>query len=218
MTIEEILVTDHFTALPEAVVTEDELKINESYERIESDEEIERLPNISTLLRPSEFDLGIINDDQATVTTTIPTIEPATAILAELVTAIPDTVPTTVTTTIPIITSVTVIPSTSTPFTQSEKDSADDLPISKYLQKFLQQEDVQEHVTPIPIIISATAIPSTSTPFTQSEDSADHYRNINRNFYSKKNLFKSMLPKYNNYHLKKDQFLTNDPSLKKNQK
>ena len=41
----------------------------------------------------------------------------------------------------------TTIPATTTPVTltgQSEEDSADDLPIAKYLRKFLQQEDVPQ--------------------------------------------------------------------------
>ena len=79
MTIEEILNTDHFTALPECAVTEDDLNCQES------DEEIERLPNIYTLLRASELDLGI-NDQanfQATIIPAIPTITiPVTAIPA----------------------------------------------------------------------------------------------------------------------------------------
>ena len=62
MTLEEILRTDHFTALPEGTIIEEELNCQ--------DKEIELLPNISTLLRASEFiDLGIIND-QATVQAT----------------------------------------------------------------------------------------------------------------------------------------------------
>ena len=44
MSIEEILNTDHFTALPEGGVIEDALNCQES------DEEIERLPNICFLL------------------------------------------------------------------------------------------------------------------------------------------------------------------------
>ena len=114
MTIEEILNTDHFTALPEGVVTE---------------EEIERLPNISTLLRASEFiDLGIIND-QATVQETSVTATVQAMVVTSTVQAMP----------------ATTIPATATPVTltvQSEEDSADDLPISKYLRKFLQQVDV----------------------------------------------------------------------------
>ena len=84
MSIDEILNTDYFTALPEGAVTEDELNCQES------DEEIERLLNISTLFIASEFiDLGIINDQAiatvqatsvtATVQATMDTAIPATA-------------------------------------------------------------------------------------------------------------------------------------------
>ena len=60
MTLEEILNTDVSADLPEGTVIEDELSCQ--------DEGIERLPNISTLLRASDFELGIIND-QATEAT-----------------------------------------------------------------------------------------------------------------------------------------------------
>ena len=66
LTIEEVLNTDHFTALTEGALTEDELNCPES------DEEIERFPNIYTLLRASEYiDLGIINDQATSVTATV---------------------------------------------------------------------------------------------------------------------------------------------------
>ena len=93
MTLEEILNTDHFTALPEGTIIEEELNCQ--------DEEIERLPNYSTFLSASEFiDLGIIND-QATVQ--------ATSVTATVET---DTVQ-------------------AIPATQSEEDSAGDLPIAQ---------------------------------------------------------------------------------------
>ena len=47
MSLDEILNTYHFTTLPVVAVTEDELNCQES------DQEIERLPNISILLRAS---------------------------------------------------------------------------------------------------------------------------------------------------------------------
>ena len=56
MTLEEILNTDVYTALPEGIMVEEELNCQDE----------DRLPNISTLLRASEVDLGIIND-QATI-------------------------------------------------------------------------------------------------------------------------------------------------------
>ena len=74
------------------------------------------------MLRASEVDLGIIND-QATIpptTSTIPAIIPLT------------------------------IPATATSFTRSEEDSSDDLPISEYLRKFqhdIPQEDFSEPLT-----------------------------------------------------------------------
>ena len=71
MTLEEILNTDVYTALPEGIMVEEELNCQDE----------DRLPNISTLLRASEVDLGIIND-QATIpptTSTIPLTIPATA-------------------------------------------------------------------------------------------------------------------------------------------
>ena len=119
MTIEEILNTDHFTALPECAVTEDDLNCQES------DEEIERLPNISTLLRASEFiDLGKINDKAITADTATVQAIPATA---------------------------STMPATAT--VQSE-DSSDDLSIAQYLRKFLQkdvpQQDLTQHVTEFP--------------------------------------------------------------------
>ena len=141
MSIEEILNTDHFTALPEGALTENELKCQES------DEEIERLPNISTLLRASEFiDLGIINDQatvQATSVTTTVQAMPATAIPA------------------------TAIPHTSTPVpltAQSEGDSEDDLPISKYLRNFLQQEETEFPQQDIPETQHVTDIPQQDVP------------------------------------------------------
>ena len=111
MTIEEILNTDHFTALPEGIMTE---------------EEIERLPNISTFLRASEF-IDLIND-QSTAT-----------VKATSVTATVQAIPATAT--------VQAMPATAT--VQSE-DSVDDLPIAQYLRKFLQQKDLTQHVTEFP--------------------------------------------------------------------
>ena len=61
MTLEEILNTDVYTALPEGIMVEEELNCQDE----------ERLPNISTLLRASEVDLGIINDQPPT-TSAIP--------------------------------------------------------------------------------------------------------------------------------------------------
>ena len=58
MTLEEILNTDVYTALSEGTMVEEELNCQ--------DEEKERLPNISTLLRALEFDLGIINNRSGT--------------------------------------------------------------------------------------------------------------------------------------------------------
>ena len=147
MTIEEILNTDHFTALPEGTVVEEELNCQES------DEEIERLPNISTLLRASEFiDLCIINDQatvQATsVTATVQTM-PATAMPGTPIpaTAMPGS----------------AVPATAAPATTQSEDSAADLPSeisaakrrqdlteTQHVTEFPQQEDVTEtqlHVT-----------------------------------------------------------------------
>ena len=61
MTLEEILNTDVYTALPEGFRVEEELNCQNE----------DRLPNISTLLRASEVDLGIINDQPPT-TSAIP--------------------------------------------------------------------------------------------------------------------------------------------------
>ena len=93
MTLEEILNTDVYTALPEGTMVEEELNCQDE----------DRLPNISTLLRASEVDLGIIND-QATIPPT--------------------------TSTIPVIIPTLTMPATATSFTRSEEDSAGDLPIS----------------------------------------------------------------------------------------
>ena len=67
MTLEEILNTDVYTALPEGFRVEEELNCQNK----------EHLPNISTLLRASEVDLGIIND-QVTIPPTTSAI-PATS-------------------------------------------------------------------------------------------------------------------------------------------
>ena len=110
MTIEEILNTDVYTALPEGTMVEEELNCQDE----------DRLPNISTLLRASEVDLGIINDQ----------------------TPIPPTIPAT--------TTATAIPATTTSFTRSEEDSADDIPISEYLRRFqhdIPQQDFSEPLT-----------------------------------------------------------------------
>ena len=127
MTIEEILNTDHLTALPEGVWTEEELNCQQS------NEEIERLPNISTLLRASEFiDLGIINYQATAVTATVQTTSVTATVQANSVTETVQAMP------------ATAMPGTTIPATatvQSEENSTNDLPISKYLQKFLQQKD-----------------------------------------------------------------------------
>ena len=168
MTIEEILNTDHFTCIPEGVVTEEELNFQES------DKEKERLPNISTLLRASEFiDLGIINDQVTTVTATVQAI-PATAMPG------------------------TAIPATATPAAvQSEEDSADDLPISKYLQqKDLPEQDLTEiqHVTESPQQKDVVETKQPVTEFPQQEETTPK---------------KYQFPKNNQFHnmklLKKDQ-------------
>ena len=58
----------------------------------ESDEEIERLPNISTLLRASEFiNLGIINDHTMAVTATVQATFVAATVEAMLATTMPGT-------------------------------------------------------------------------------------------------------------------------------
>ena len=67
MTLDEILNTDVYTALPEGIMVEEELNCQDE----------DRLPNISTLLRASEVDLGIIND-QVTIPPTTSAI-PATS-------------------------------------------------------------------------------------------------------------------------------------------
>ena len=85
MTLEEILNTDVYTALPEGIMVEEELNCQDE----------ERLPNISTLLRASEVDLGIINDQAS--------IPPTTS-------AIPAIIPLT-------------IPATATSFTRSEEET-----------------------------------------------------------------------------------------------
>ena len=61
MTLDEILNTEVYTALPEGIMVEEELNCQDE----------DRLPNISTLLRASEVDLGIINDQPPT-TSAIP--------------------------------------------------------------------------------------------------------------------------------------------------
>ena len=68
MTLDEILNTDVYTALPEGIMVEEELNCQDE----------ERLPNISTLLRASEVDLGIINDQTPIPATTTATAIPAT--------------------------------------------------------------------------------------------------------------------------------------------
>ena len=106
MTLEEILNTDVYTALPEGFRVEEELNCQNE----------DRLPNISTLLRASEVDLGIINDQAS----------------------------------IPATTTATAIPATTTSFTRSEEDSADDIPISEYLRRFqhdIPQQDFSEPLT-----------------------------------------------------------------------
>ena len=138
MTLEDILNTDHFTALPEGTIIEEELNCQ--------DKEIELLPNISTLLRASEFiDLGIIND-QATTSVTA-AVDTAT-VQSTSFTASVDTA------------AVQAINAT-----QSEADSADDLPISEYLRKFLQKDvPQQEHITKFPQQVDVMETEEVSEP------------------------------------------------------
>ena len=78
--------------------------------------------------------LGIINDQATSVTAT----DQATAVTASVQT-MPDT-------TMP----ATAMPVPFTPTVQSEEDSEYDLPISKYLRKFLQQEEFPQQDFDVP--------------------------------------------------------------------